>query len=126
MRWTGKMPQKYILPPHLSNAIPSPLLTSMRSTKGNFATGKGELFTCHLNCKYHPGGLIDDMQMRIYNRKHYHALSHSLHCVRQEGRLTTHPPSRASKSGSSLPTFNSVCLGLVPGQIDFPYLIIMS
>ena len=37
------------------------------------------------------------------------------------------PPSfPASKSGARLPIFNSVCLGLVPGQIDFPYLIIMS
>ena len=34
------------------------------------------LFTCHLNCKYHPWGLINDMQMSIYNRKHWHALSH--------------------------------------------------
>ena len=63
---------------------------------------------------------------QIYYRKHWHALSHSLHCVRQEGRLATHPPFRASKSGSRLPTFNLVCLGLVPGQIDSPYLIIMS
>ena len=39
----------------------------------------------------------------------------------------THPPSPASKSGSRLPihVFNSVCLGLVPGQMDSPYLIIM-
>ena len=51
---------------------------------------------------------------------------HSRHCVRQEGRLPTHPRSRASNSGSTLPTFNSVCLGLVPGQIDSPYLIILS
>ena len=36
--------------------------------------------------KYHPRGLINDMQMSTYNRKQ-HALSHSLHCVRQEGRL---------------------------------------
>ena len=45
------------------------------------------LFTFHLNCKYHPWGLINDMQMSIYNRKHWHALSHSLHFVRHEGRL---------------------------------------
>ena len=71
---------------------------------------------------------INDMQMSIYNRKQWHALSHSLHFVRQEGRLTTHPPSPASKSGSRLPiyVFKSVCLGLVPGHIDSPYLIIMS
>ena len=39
----------------------------------------------------------------------------------------THPPSPASKWGSRLPihVFNSVCLGLVPGQMDSPYLIIM-
>ena len=46
--------------------------------------------------------------------------------VRQEGRLATHPTSPASKSGSRLPIFNSVCLGLAPGQIDSPYLFIMS
>ena len=58
--------------------------------------------------------------MSIYNRKHWHALSHSLHFVR-------HPPSQASKSGSGLPSiFNSVCLGLVQGQIDSPYLTMMS
>ena len=38
----------------------------------------------------------------------------------------THPPSLMSKSGSRLPIFNLVCLGLVPGQIDSPYLIIIS
>ena len=27
------------------------------------------------------------MEMSIYNRKHKHALSHSLHSVRHEGRL---------------------------------------
>ena len=61
-------------------------------------------------------------------RKLWHALSHSLHFVRHEGRLATHPPSPASKSGSRLPirVFNSVCLGPVPGEIDSPYLIIMS
>ena len=64
--------------------------------------------------------------MSIYNRKHRHALSHSLHFVRHEGRLATHPTSTASKSGSRLPIFNSVCLGLAPGQIDSPYLFIMS
>ena len=58
--------------------------------------------------------------MSIYNRKHWHALSHSLHFVR-------HPPSQASKSGSGLPSiFNSVCLGLVQGQTDSPYLTMMS
>ena len=29
------------------------------------------------------------MQMDIYNRKHWHALSHSLHFVRHKGRLAT-------------------------------------
>ena len=58
--------------------------------------------------------------MSIYNRKHWHALSHSLHFVRHEGDWRpTHPPQRVSR----VP--DSVCLGLVPGQIDSPYLIIM-
>ena len=64
--------------------------------------------------------------MSIYNRNTHTLCPHSLHCVRQEGCLPTHPPSRASKSGSRLPTFNSVCLGPVLGQIDFPYFIILS
>ena len=80
-----------------------------------------QLFTFHLNCKYHPWGLINDMQISIYNRKHWHAFSHSLHFVRHEG-LATHPPSPTSKSGSRLPSiFTSVCLGLVSDQIDSPY-----
>ena len=54
------------------------------------------------------------------------ALSHSLHFVRHEGRLATHTSSQSSKSGSRLPNFNSVCPGLVSGQIDSPYLFIMS
>ena len=29
------------------------------------------------------------MQISVYNRKHWHALSHSLHFVRHEGRLAT-------------------------------------
>ena len=77
------------------------------------------------NDNLNPLGLINDMQMSLYNGKHWHALSHSLHFVRQEGRLAaTHLPSPARKSGSRLPihVFNSVCLGLVPGQIDSPYL----
>ena len=41
------------------------------------------------NCKYHPWGLINDIQMSIYNRKHWHAFSHSLHFVRHEERLAT-------------------------------------
>ena len=44
-----------------------------------FCTGTQALFTFHLNCKYHPWGLINDMQMSIDSRKHWHALSHSLH-----------------------------------------------
>ena len=58
--------------------------------------------------------------------KHWHALSHSFHFVRQEGRLATHPPFPASKSGSRLPIFESVYLGLFPVQIDAPYLFIMA
>ena len=86
-----------------------------------------QLFTFHLNCKYHPWGLINDMQISIYNRKHWHAFAHSLHFVRHEGDWPTNLPSPASKSGSRLPSpFNSVCLALVPRQIDSPYLIIMS
>ena len=27
------------------------------------------VFMFHLNCKYNPGGLSNDMQMSIYNRK---------------------------------------------------------
>ena len=61
------------------------------------------LFTFHLNFKYHPWELINNMQMSIYYRKDWHALPHSLHFVRHEGRLATHPPSPASKSGSRLP-----------------------
>ena len=38
--------------------------------------------------------LINDMQMSIYNRKHWHALPHSLHFLRHEGDWwPTHPPS---------------------------------
>ena len=56
------------------------------------------LFTCHLNCKYRPWGLINDMQISIYNRKHWHALSNSLHFVRHEGDWRpTHPPQRVSR-----------------------------
>ena len=83
------------------------------------------LFTCLLNCKHHPWRFINDIQMSIYNMKHWHVLSLSLHFVRHEGRLATHPRSPASKSGSKLPihVFYSACLGPVPGQIDSPYLI---
>ena len=38
------------------------------------------------------------MQMSIYNRKHWHALSHSLHFVRHEGDWRpTRPPQRVSR-----------------------------
>ena len=61
---------------------------------GTWAT----LFTFHLNCKYHSWGLINDMQMSIYNRKHWHALSHSLQFVRHEGDWRpTRPPQRVSR-----------------------------
>ena len=38
------------------------------------------------------------MQMSIYNRKHLHALSHSLHFVRHEGRLATIGTTRLTRS----------------------------
>ena len=38
------------------------------------------------------------MQMSIYNRKHWHALSHSLHFVRHEGRLATIGRTRLTRS----------------------------
>ena len=48
-------------------------------------------------------------------------------CLFTSCLFTTHPPSPASQSGSRLPSiFNSVCHGLVPGEIDSQYLIIMS
>ena len=55
-------------------------------------------FTFHLNCKYHPWGLINDMQISIYNRKDWHALSHSLHFFRLEGRLPTIGGTRLTRS----------------------------
>ena len=56
------------------------------------------LFTFYLNCKYHPWGLINDMQVSIYNSKHWHALSHSLHFVRHGGDWRpTHPLQRVSR-----------------------------
>ena len=63
-----------------------------------FCTGTQALFTFHLNCKYHPWGLINDMQMSIDNRKHWHALSHSLHFAWHKGDWRpTHPPQRVSR-----------------------------
>ena len=63
--------------------------------------------------------------MSIYDRKHWHVLSYSLHFVRHEGRLATHPYSPARRSGPDDLFMYSVqpCLGPVPGQIDSPYLI---
>ena len=87
------------------------------------------LLTFHLNGKYHPWGLINDMQMSIYDMKHWHALSHSLHFVRHEGDWRpSHPPQRVSRVPDYLFMYSiqSVLHGLVPGQIDSPYLIIMS
>ena len=55
-------------------------------------------FTFHLNCKYHPWGLINDMQISIYSRKDWHALSHSLHFFRLEGRLPTIGGTRLTRS----------------------------
>ena len=42
------------------------------------------------------------MQMSIYNRKHWHALSHSLHFVRHEGRLATIGRTRLTRSMASV------------------------
>ena len=42
-------------------------------------------FICIVNTD--PWGLSNDMQMSIFNRKHCHASSHSIHFVRHEGRL---------------------------------------
>ena len=65
-----------------------------------------------LNCKYHPWGLINAMQMSIYNRKHWHALSHLLYFARHEGDWRpTHPPQRVSRVPDYLYSFQSV-LGL--------------
>ena len=36
----------------------------------NFVNLASRLYSRSLNCKYHPGGLSNDMQMSIYNRKH--------------------------------------------------------
>ena len=66
------------------------------NTKTLLCWNRGTTF--HLNCKYHPWGLINDMQMSIDNRKHWHALSHSLHFVRHKGDWRpTHPPQRVSR-----------------------------
>ena len=74
-----------------------------RETSRNFLVTRSieemsYLFTFHLNCKYNPWGLINDTQMSIYNRKHWHALSHSLHFVRHEGRLATIGRTRLTRS----------------------------
>ena len=75
------------------------------------------VFTFHLNCKYHPWGLINDMQMSIYNRKHWHALSHSLHFVRHEGDWwPTRPPQRVSRLNIIL--FSVEAEGLPGGVLD--------
>ena len=56
------------------------------------------------------------MQMSIYNRKHWHALSHSLHFVRREGRLATVGRTRltrsmaATESGFYIPTAQLVAI----------------
>ena len=84
------------------------------------------LFTFHLNCKYHPWGLINDMQMSIYNRKHWHVLSRSLHFVRREGRLATVGRTRLTRSmaangpGFYIPTAQLVAIAgcLQGGQPD--------
>ena len=78
----------------------------------------------------HPWELIDDMQMSIlYNRKHWHSFSHSLHFVsdaKGDWRPTCPPQWVIFKPGFRLPIFNSVYLGLVLVHIDSPYLTIMS
>ena len=62
--------------------------------------------------------------MSIYNRKHWHALSHSLHFVRHEGRLATIGRTRLTRSmaanelgflytlfGTSSSSYSGMCLG---------------
>ena len=64
------------------------------------------------------------MQMSIYNRKHWHALSHSLHFVRHEGRLATIGRTRLTRSmaanepgflytvcGTSSSSYSRMCSG---------------
>ena len=85
------------------------------------------LFTCYLNCKYHPWELMIWKWVYIIGNTGTHCPMASL-CPTEGDWRPPHPPSPVSKSGSRLPihVFNSVCLGLVPGQIDSPCLIIMS
>ena len=62
--------------------------------------------------------------MSIYNRKHWHALSHPLHFVRHEGRLATISRTRLTRSmaanepgflytlcGTSSSSYSGMCLG---------------
>ena len=66
------------------------------------------------------------MQMSIYNRKHWHVLSRSLHFVRREGRLATVGRTRLTRSmaanglGFYLPTAQLVAIAgcLEGGQPD--------
>lgn len=55
-------------------------------------------------------GFINDMHKSIYNRKHWHSLSHSFHFFSdtKSDWQPTHPSQRVSCIGSRLPIFNSV------------------
>ena len=55
-------------------------------------------WTIHVPSEISSWGLVNDMQMSMYNRKHWHALSHSLHIVRHEGRLATNGRTRLTRS----------------------------
>ena len=69
----------------------------MRARENKCQINVFSLFTFHLNCKYHPWGLTNDKQMSIYNRRHWHALSPSLHFVGHDGRLATISITRLSR-----------------------------
>ena len=76
------------------------------------------LFTFHLNCKYHPWGLINDMQMSIITGNT--GMLFPIHFTLSD-KKGDWPPSRPPQRVSRVPDYlllNSVCLELVPGQID--------
>ena len=51
--------------------------------------------------------------MSIYNRKHWHALSHSLHFVRHEGRLATIGRTRLTRCGTSSSSYSGMFFRMV-------------
>ena len=92
------------------------IITSSSSDEGDENRKKAKDFMdkttiihVHLNCKYHPWGLTNDMQMSIYNRKHWCPLSIYFTLPETKGDWRPNHP-----SGSRLPihVYNSVCLGL--------------